>query len=159
MGREIKRVPLEFDWPLGYVWPGFLLHMCEAEMHWATKKEYPEYCEDCKHFALLSGLVDDRSGCPNVKIYPPKGDGWQLWETISEGSPITPVFATADDLVDHMCRPDPKESPIPWDTGYSREAAENFVKELGWAPSLVVSSVGVQGGVEAALTTKQGEKS
>lgn len=27
---------------------------------------------------------------------PPKGDGWQLWETTSEGSPISPVFATAE---------------------------------------------------------------
>jgi hypothetical protein len=29
---------------------------------------------------------------------PPEGDGWQLWETTSEGSPISPVFATADEL-------------------------------------------------------------
>lgn len=29
---------------------------------------------------------------------PPTGDGWQLWETTSEGRPISPVFATADDL-------------------------------------------------------------
>lgn len=25
---------------------------------------------------------------------PPKGEGYQLWETTSEGSPITPVFKT-----------------------------------------------------------------
>lgn len=29
---------------------------------------------------------------------PPEGPGWQLWETVSEGSPITPVFKTAGDL-------------------------------------------------------------
>lgn len=29
---------------------------------------------------------------------PPKGDGWQLWETCSEGSPVSPVFSTAEDL-------------------------------------------------------------
>ena len=29
---------------------------------------------------------------------PPRGEGWQLWETTSEGSPISPVFATADGL-------------------------------------------------------------
>jgi hypothetical protein len=29
---------------------------------------------------------------------PPTGEGWQLWETCSEGSPVTPVFASADDL-------------------------------------------------------------
>jgi hypothetical protein len=29
---------------------------------------------------------------------PPAGDGWQLWETTSDGSPVSPVFATADEL-------------------------------------------------------------
>jgi hypothetical protein len=31
---------------------------------------------------------------------PPKGDGWQLWETCTEGSPISPVFPTAEALAD-----------------------------------------------------------
>ena len=31
---------------------------------------------------------------------PPTGDGFQLWETCSEGSPISPVFASADKLAD-----------------------------------------------------------
>src|SRR5574341_1483662 len=29
---------------------------------------------------------------------PPAGDGYQLWEDCSEGSPVSPVFATLDDL-------------------------------------------------------------
>lgn len=29
---------------------------------------------------------------------PPKGDGFQLWQTTSEGAPVSPVFATLDDL-------------------------------------------------------------
>jgi hypothetical protein len=29
---------------------------------------------------------------------PPEGDGWQLWETTSEGSPVSPVFETAEAL-------------------------------------------------------------
>lgn len=29
---------------------------------------------------------------------PPTGDGWQMWETTTEGSPQTPVFATAAEL-------------------------------------------------------------
>jgi hypothetical protein len=29
---------------------------------------------------------------------PPAGDGWQLWETTSEGSPKSPVFASAEEL-------------------------------------------------------------
>jgi hypothetical protein len=29
---------------------------------------------------------------------PPTGEGYQIWETCSEGSPITPVFASLDEL-------------------------------------------------------------
>ena len=32
------------------------------------------------------------------RIEPPTGDGYQLWETTSEGSPSSPVFATFDEL-------------------------------------------------------------
>lgn len=71
-------------------------------------------------------------------IEPPTGDGWQLWETTTEGSPVSPVFATADELVNWMVA-----------DGYSREGAEAFVKS-GWAPSLVMTpGKGVQSGVDA----------
>lgn len=30
---------------------------------------------------------------------PPTGEGWQLWETVSEGSPISPVFPAAEGLI------------------------------------------------------------
>ncbi len=32
------------------------------------------------------------------KTEPPTGPGYQLWETTSEGSPVSPVFSTLDDL-------------------------------------------------------------
>ena len=32
---------------------------------------------------------------------PPEGEGFQLWETTSEGSPISPVFATLEELCDY----------------------------------------------------------
>ena len=33
-----------------------------------------------------------------IKTEPPTGDGYQLWETTSEGSPVSPVFATIEEL-------------------------------------------------------------
>jgi hypothetical protein len=56
---------------------------------------------------------------------PPEGEGWQLWETVSEGSPISPVFPTKETFIDYLVG-----------QGYSREAAINF-SESGWAPTLV----------------------
>lgn len=89
MGRELKRVPLDFDWPwerttkqglYGHgVWPGYLFH-------------HPDACE-----------WDDEQGYScgkswHEKVDPPAGEGYQLWETTSGGSPISPPFATLDDL-------------------------------------------------------------
>lgn len=67
----------------------------------------------------------------------PQGDGWQLWQTVSEGGPVTPVFATADALVEHLATVG-DGGGSPW----SRASAEAMVAS-GWAPSGVVTSAGV----------------
>lgn len=85
MGRELKRVPMNFAHPLGETWPGYL---CEGEP--CTKHEQ-------EHFPPDEYSPEGRSEC--VLIDPPEGDGYQLWETTSEGSPISPVFATLDELL------------------------------------------------------------
>lgn len=86
MGRELKRVPLDFDWPLRKIWYGYLHTLCGSN------------CDDCKHYARLKGLKFTDYGCPDFELNPPKGDGYQLWETTTEGSPISPVFKTVEAL-------------------------------------------------------------
>ena len=75
---------------------------------------------------------------------PPTGDGWQLWETTSEGSPISPVFATGDELAAWM-------SQNPCGFGGARitlKTAMAWVHGPGWAPSMVSSAVyGVEDGI------------
>lgn len=61
---------------------------------------------------------------------PPAGDGWQLWQTVSDG-PISPVFATSDGLVAYLAT-----TGDAWGHVWRREAAEAFMRE-GWAPSFV----------------------
>ena len=78
---------------------------------------------------------------------PPKGDGWQLWETVSEGSPVSPVFPTADELAVWMSDPERGDRWVP------QEVAARFIAE-GWAPSFI-SGPGTHGlvsGVEAIGT-------
>ena len=58
---------------------------------------------------------------------PPTGEGWQVWEAVSDGSPMTPVFATADELIDYLV-----------DSGYSVDAASKFVLEDKWCPSMII---------------------
>jgi hypothetical protein len=67
---------------------------------------------------------------------PPVGEGWQIWETVSEGSPITPVFPTREGLIAYLI-----EGGDGWDRkrgagGWTPENAESFVAAQ-WAPSMI----------------------
>lgn len=75
---------------------------------------------------------------------PPAGDGYQIWETVSEGSPISPVFATPEELARHM-------TTTRWgaDKGSSYETWLNFINGPGWAPSMIADSNGIRSGVDA----------
>lgn len=189
MGRDVRRVPLDFDWPQGETWQGYLrpdsLHGEKCPdckngatdaLEWVTKVAYiiggladdirdqergrPMHpylvplreisygygidrpSEDFVEFATglapdadggflgfdphrmqsalikAAGLPDKWGWCPtcegeaSLESYPgqrdeadaweptdpPAGEGWQMWETTSEGSPMSPVFATPEEL-------------------------------------------------------------
>lgn len=55
---------------------------------------------------------------------PPAGDGYQLWETCSEGSPVSPVFATMEALCEHAA------------THCSTFGSSNFVSAQRWREML-----------------------
>lgn len=100
MGRELRRVPLDFDYPINKVWYGYYLKpsFCHST--------FQAGCEGCRKFAQIKGIKLSSTGCPdfhaqielNFDIEPPKGEGYQLWETTSEGSPKSPVFKTLEEL-------------------------------------------------------------
>jgi hypothetical protein len=224
MGREVKRVALDFDWPLNKRWEGFmnphyracgaceggsttdalwldsLVHLlmlagsdgARGSFHpWLKELPLAHASGPTARFAGLTtglagrapsmmghdgidrwvatkkilaaaGLPEDWGYCqvckgagidPEVKeayeawteTEPPAGEGWQLWETISEGSPISPVFATPEGLAKWLSR---SKSWGACETSYERWLA--FLTGPGWAPSLVVENGEVMDGVEAA---------
>jgi hypothetical protein len=235
MGRELRRVPLDFAWPLERTWEGFLnpywklSQKCTAckgrgsnpgmrevdddfygferpERRWCDKitqdeldalitegrlRDYtsvwnpdskawiprstPPTVETineaqrtghvhdainswilvkarCKRLGISTDHCEVCGGEGNVwpgayakalheawqEIPPPEGPGYQFWETTSEGSPISPVFATAEEMIEWLIK----------DGGYNPEAARRFVEGKGWAPSLVVEK---QGGVVVSV--------
>lgn len=76
---------------------------------------------------------------------PPTGEGWQLWETVSEGSPITPVFATPEELARWLVRNDDSIT-----RGRSFEQWMALLTGPGWAPSMMATpETGLVSGVEA----------
>jgi len=101
MGRELKRVPLDFDYPLNKVWYGYYL------IPSTCYEKYMAGCEGCRAFAKIKGIPLTDYGCPDFSeftkefskaVEPPTGEGYQLWETTTEGSPQSPVFKTLDEL-------------------------------------------------------------
>lgn len=79
MRRELKRVALDFEWPIKKVWKGFInphydkecARCCDGDgSHWESE-EAEKLCDEW------------------TEQEPPTGLGYQMWETVSEGSPWT----------------------------------------------------------------------
>lgn len=65
----------------------------------------------------------------------PEGElGWCLYETVSEGTPVTPVFATAAELIDHLATVGQDWDQVP----LRRASAEAIVNRGGTLGSMVV---------------------
>lgn len=232
MGREVRRVPLNFDWPLNQRWEGFLtpdrlkgkpcpdcdsgqtaagwwlatycyrLGMVAADlldqrsgkaMHpWLADDPYPAHGNGTTVLRpgrdildLLTGLtgmsehevlsfggsssvqwrlyrkISEAAGLPDFGVCrtcdgegdletypgqraereawkptdPPAGEGWQLWETVSEGSPISPVFGSAEQLAAWMASPAYRWGAADG-ASITYEQALRFV-HAGWAPTLL----------------------
>lgn len=71
--------------------------------------------------------------------------GWVLYETVSEGSPVTPVFATADELIEHLATVGQDHDQVP----LRRTAAEALVRSR-WAPSAMMVGGAFYKGAEDA---------
>lgn len=157
MGREIKRVPLDFDWPVGIIWPGKTLGVCGSMEH-IINDDYPvERCDMCRKWARLAGLTLASYNCPVIPhSEPPTGPAYQLWETVTKGSPCSPPFATPEELARYLV--DNNVSSC----GYQTESYETwlaFINGPGWSLSGVFSpSNGFQSGVAAAVALKSSEE-
>jgi hypothetical protein len=227
MGRKVRRVPLDFEWPLDKVWEGFLsphyaqcpdctngstiahdyfstcirlLLMADSDSRRGRVHPYfgamglfpdqpaePEkmaelarpllgdrydvcvlgihdainqWCAEKKILESL-GLPGDWGHCPTCdgsnihpdhreayeaweKTPPPEGDGWQMWETCSEGSPISPVFETPEELARWLA--DTNASAF-GSEGASYDNWLGMIRE-GWAASACADSQGLRSGVE-----------
>lgn len=164
MGREIRRVPAGWEHPRQNGGRCFKpLHdedFESAARRWLdeldkwlaggfaqTRAEHPEYGYDPE--TPLTCFDEWHGGYPDSEYYRPRwtleeATHYQLYETVSEGTPLSPVFATTGELVEHLV-----VHGDGWDQPVSREAAEAFVRD-GWVPSMVFSEGRVTTGVAIA---------
>lgn len=62
----------------------------------------PVKCKTCKGHGSVEAYPGQRAEAESwLPTDPPAGEGWQMWETTSEGSPSSPVFATPEELADY----------------------------------------------------------
>lgn len=159
MGREIKRVPSGFRWPIDKTWFGYILppvpcELCGGDgLARADGKETvtldhghswkSEFCPVCE---------GDGVTFPRIEV--PEGEAWQIWQTVSEGGPITPPFDTPEELA-RWCQ---ENQPMILGNPLSYEQWLAFI-QAGWAPSMVMTpTTGVISGVEFVANEKLREK-
>lgn len=139
MGREVKRVPLDFDWPLKKRWYGYVINKCLDGDHNLS-------CDDCRKFAEIKNIKLDKLKCPDIEILEvPKGEGWQMWEITSEGSPMSPVFDTPEKLAKWLS--DNKASVFGYQTA-TYDQWLGMIKNSGFAVSMVMNDKKMMSGVE-----------
>jgi hypothetical protein len=154
MGREIRKVPVGWQHPKdeqGRYKPLYDQDFESAMKEWLeelngwmgkgfqeARKKHPDMDFDPNQ--PYRAFIEWHGGPPDAEYYRPLWDEttrvcFQMYETVSEGTPVTPVFSSLDALEDHLVR-----FGTDWDrgNGWSRDAARAFCKS-GFAPSLMVS--------------------
>jgi len=146
MGREIRRVPLGWEHPRddkGHYKALYDQCYTEAADEWLQGLRKWEAGED-----------PNRAKYPDIRYFwdwdgsPPDGESYrpafeseptayQIYETVSEGTPTSPVFETEEEIVSYLVA-----------KGHSETAARGFVKG-GWAPSGVLTATGFTEGIDS----------
>jgi hypothetical protein len=149
MGREIRMVPPNWEHPRddhGHFQPMYDKTFADAAKGWKTEfaewesGKRPDYCEDAESRALE--FWEWHGGPPDRVYYRPykseDATWFQLWETVSEGTPVSPPFATREELADYLAVHGDYWDHSRGNGGWGKAAADAFVK-VGWAPSLMVA--------------------
>ena len=95
-------------------------------------------CERCQGCGQLWPDEETKVACEAWEGTPPaEGLAWQVWENVSDGSPVTPAFENPEDLIEHLVKYGDCSDIQYKRGGWSREQAVQFV-ENGWKPTLTL---------------------
>ena len=103
MGRVAYRIHKSFDWPLGRPWWGFVLPAIPCRLCNGVDPA-AGYCPSCEGEHEVHPKVKVPGWVASeIPAWVDRSDygaefGWQMWETCSEGSPISPVLDSPQEL-------------------------------------------------------------
>lgn len=151
MGREVRRVPANWQHPKDEL-TGRYKPLYPREFYEARAQEFMEKV----NAEGLQAAIDWCGQPPNAEDYMPNWPDSErthlmMYEDTSEGTPISPAFATPEELARWLA-----------DTGASAFGGQTAsyegwlrVAQDGWAPSAVYSSqTGLTSGVDALALTR-----
>jgi hypothetical protein len=81
------------------------------------------------------------------EVEPPTGEAYQVWETVTEGSPMSPAFADPEKLAKWMVEND---TSITSDMTF--EDWMKFILGDGWAPSMMMTGSHMMSGAKAMVS-------
>lgn len=149
MGREIRKVPADWEHPkydpreCRLEWQKNAYHpMFDQDYDSACQKWYDEVKkfvpnEDAKWYHDWNGNPPDKSFYRTRKWTDEEATHYQVYETVSEGTPVTPHFATKEELIEYLVTNGDTWNQKRGEDGWHRDSAEAFVKSE-YAPSLIV---------------------
>ncbi len=179
MGREIRIVPPNYEhptrecrhWPrcdesFDHYQPQYNVYFEDRYTEWLsnfTRMKFDGLNEEEKRYHdSFSDWLKDEGGAPDLafyRLYKDDEASWfQVYETVSEGTPVTPPFETKHELINYLIKHgdfwqqkrwkegDSFMQPTP--PGYSREAAESFVNDESYVPSFVMKNGVITEGIE-----------
>ena len=163
MGREVRKVPPHWQHPerdpdhdsyrRGGLQPMYDEHFETRFAAWLADFDriragnLTDFERKCYPLGLAEWLIDEGQP-PDPTYYRPWKDEeatwFQVWETVSEGTPVTPPFATREELAEYLAKNGDFWDQKRGDGAWSLERARQFV-ESGWAPTgiAVRTAIGV----------------
>ena len=145
MGREIRRVPPNWEHPRDnkqkYI-PLYDIDFDTEIERWYEeyklwqKWEHPDQLDrpdrTCTFWEWDGGPPRPETHRP---VFTEEPTWYQIYETVSEGTPVSPPFATKEELIDYLVKYGDYWDQNRGDGGWDRKNAEQFVGD-GWAPSM-----------------------
>lgn len=150
MSREIRRVPANWEHPEYTQDTAYRREQIGEyiSLHDNYDKALKEFASDIKKKGLSEAL-EDHGGGPlrdEYASYEGKPLKWyQLYQTVSEGTPESPPFATKKELIDYLVK-----NGSFCGNRYSLKSATAMVEE-GWAPSAIFDNGKMYVGADALV--------
>jgi hypothetical protein len=151
MGREVRRVPVGWIHPkneAGRYQPLFDRAYEEALNEWIAGREAWNAPGNEQAKAHGCTWEEWEGKAPDPDYYRPAwppgtATAYQVYETVSEGTPVSPVFETREQLIEWLCNDGRGMGIGGTRSPLSREAAERFV-ETARAPSIIaIPGIGI----------------